>query len=121
MRVFFGSLAGLITAALWFAVLSSIGEMIFVAYNIAMTSMVLSFGQIVLIIALFTATLAGGVVANAIGERWWLAIVVAGFVITAATIITLLTPNPTWLSLAGVAAPLIAAEIANRATRAWTR
>lgn len=131
MRLAIAIFAGLLTAALWVALIQGLGHGIYPPPPGLDSASPEDFAKIVdampfaakafVIVSWFVGALTGGAVANAIARRWWAAVVIAGIVIALATINTLLIPHPMWMKLAGVAAPLIAAELANRMTRAWTK
>jgi hypothetical protein len=124
MRGTIAVVAGLITAALWVALIQGLGHWLYPppagldtanAEDVARIVAAAPFAaKLFVVAAWFFGTLAGGMVANAISRRWWSALIIAGIVIAFASIMTLTIPHPMWMKLAGVAAPLLAAELANR-------
>lgn len=118
MRIIVALLAGILTAAFWFAPIVVLNDWLYP--RIPEGPPISPARDLLKVVGWFTSALAGGVVANAISRRWWTAVLVAGCIIATTSAFTLLNPHPMWMKVAGVAAPLFAAELANRFTRSWT-
>lgn len=114
-----GVIAGIIVAGLAVFAIEWIGHRLFPTAG-GETGEVSSMpvGTLAMVVAAwFLGTLLGGTVAARIAERGWAAWAVAAFILLGVVMNVVSRPHPLWMTIAGVALPLIAGWLASRSRR----
>lgn len=120
LRILLGIVGGIIVAGVVTLVIEAIGHSAFpVASDLAMSdpgylAAVPLAAKLIVILAWFLASLAGGYVANRIAKTNWACWIVAGFMIAGAAYSFTQFVHPAWMIAGGIVLPLLAGWIASR-------